>query len=142
MGIRAALIIALIVLAITVPAMAASTRVPLTASVFAGWTKGKALAYIDRMMKAMEKSPLGWYNALSNEDRTNLLMVEAVAKAWADKYPKDRDLPFTLYRVGFLLRHSGLWEERAAQMFHFLIARYPTSDHAARARVDLREMGY
>jgi hypothetical protein len=102
------------------------------------WTRKTTTQFIDRMVKFVVQGGNG--DALSHNDQDALILLPNAMADWATKYPKDKDVPYYLYLAGYVETNLR-GNDEGADLYNFLIANYPKSEWAAKAKVDLKEMG-
>ncbi len=103
------------------------------------WTKKATVQFVNRMHAFVVQD--GSFSRLSHDDQDALILLRPAVIDWAKKYPKDKDVPEYLYLAGYV-QANLLEKDDGATLYNFLIANYPKSEWAAKAKVELKKMGY
>ncbi len=140
------------------PAPRRSQRQEITFGSSVTWTKQSFRAYIDRLSERVGKATEIWlykssrgmdcpkdainYSELPGDDQHRLFNLHTDSIQYAQKFPDDKDTPDVLHTCGWLLEELKplAYEAEAAKIYGFLVANYPASEEAARARVRLDKL--
>jgi hypothetical protein len=140
------------------PAPRQSQKQEITFGSSTTWTKQSFRAYINRLSERVGKATEIWlyksshgldcpddainYSELPGDDQHKLFNLHNDSIQYARKFPDDKNTPDVLYTCGWLIEELKpiAYEAESVKVYGFLVANYPASEEAARARVRLDKL--